>query len=163
MFTFFGSLLFNCLNLFQAYFLGVLLLRELTNFFQPSFQLFLARLFNSAVFVFTEWDGARDWFSWWLCRIVLFCLLVFVADCSTRTWGSVFFSISGIADFEEIWIFFSYKRSVKDSADFTRFGFETFFHASFDIKRYQFSLLTLDFVIVVWGFEFVLWTITVIT
>ena len=37
------------------------------------------------------------------------------------------------------------------------------FHASFDVKKCQFAILMLNFVIVVWGSGFLLWTLTVIT
>ena len=52
--------------------------------------------------------------------------------------------------------------SVRASADCDRFGFVTFFLASFDVKRCKFALLMLNFAIVVWGSDFLLWTVTVI-
>ena len=62
-------------------------------------------------------------------------------------------SITGIADFEEIWIFLL-KSAVRASPDCDRFGFVTFFHASFNVKRFLFALMMLNFVIVVWASEF---------
>ena len=49
------------------------------------------------------------------------------------------------------------------SADCDRFGFVTCFQASFDAKRCQFAFLMLNFVIIVWGSEFLLWMLTDIT
>ena len=60
-------------------------------FFPVSFLVLLARLLNYARFFSTRWGVARNWLSWLRCGIFLFCLLVFVIDCSARTWGSVFF------------------------------------------------------------------------
>ena len=53
-FDFFGSLPFNCLTLFRAWFIGVLLLRELPNFSQSSFLFFLTKLLKSAM-AFFHW------------------------------------------------------------------------------------------------------------
>ena len=39
----------------------------------------------------------------------------------------------------------------------------TCFHASFDVKRCQFTLPMFSFMFVVWGSKFLLWTFTVIT
>ena len=57
MFNFFGCLPFRCLILFQARFIGVLLLRELANFAQFSILFFLAILLNSALFFFPLDEG----------------------------------------------------------------------------------------------------------
>ena len=60
-------------------------------------------------------------------------------------------------------LIFVEKSSVRVSTDGDRFVFVTFFHASFDIKRYHFALLMLNFVIVVCGSEFFPLMFTVIT
>ena len=54
---------------------------------------------------------------------------------------------------------------MRASAECDRFGFVIFFGASFDIKMCQFALLMLEleFVIAVWGSEFLLRMLTVIT
>ena len=49
------------------------------------------------------------------------------------------------------------------SADSDRFGFVTYFHASFDVSMCHFALLMLRFVIAVRDSDFLLWIITVIT
>ena len=61
--------------------------------------------------------------------------------------GEVFFySITGIADFEETWIFIT-KIFGWASAGCDWFGFVTFSLASFDVNRCQFALMMLGFTI----------------
>ena len=59
--------------------------------------------------------------------------------------------------------FFIKKNPVRASTHYYRFAFGTSPHALFVVKGCQFALLMLNFVIVFWSSEFLLWMFTVIT
>ena len=115
---------------------------------------------------FTGCGVARAWFSRIICRIFLICFLVFFFNWLLhQSSGKCYFIYlyhCWSSFFEEIWIFFC-KFSVSAPADCYRFGFVNCFYAWLDVIRSQFSLLMLNFVILVWGTNFSLWMFTVFT
>ena len=139
MFSFFGFLPFSCLTPFQAWFMGVFLLRKLAYFSRSSFLFFFARVLNSELF----------FFHWMECcsRLVFLNIslnraLLSLSFCSWLLHKGLgkccFISITGIADFAENLIFF-----------YEIFFVRTSFHASFKVKRCNFALLMFHFVILV--------------
>ena len=146
---------FNCPTLFQAWFMGVIQLKELAIFSQSSFFSFLTELFHwircSSRLVLLNILKNRSLLSPSFCNWLLHQGLekcFFFYHWFSRFWRN---------------LDFSYKSSVRASAVCDRLGFVTCFHAPFHLKRYQFAFLMFKFVIVVWGFEFLLQTFTGIT